>query len=200
MFQSDRRDVHKIAGKTRKGWACRGISLVEVTLTLALLMVAAIGMSGYRYYSTMWARRADVQITAARLASQLLYNWKGAGGYSGYCVYELDEMCDYGLDLEDEDDYDPTDIDEVKLSSVLQIYYNAPGPDVPEGFTALDYIAKPNYRVLLNGANYYATLSYKDQLDEPRLLNVCVAWMQNYNEWVESGRHYSVNLSTYAED
>ncbi len=75
-----------------------------------------LGVSGFRYYTAMDARKADVQITAARLASLLLSGWKGVGGYSGYSKYDLiggvDLLDPNGYDSDyDYDAYDPDDYD-----------------------------------------------------------------------------------------
>jgi hypothetical protein len=35
---------------------------------------------------------------------------------------------------------------------------------------------------------------------EPRVLNVCVAWMNDYKTWTDSGFYQSVTLTTYADD
>jgi len=156
------------------------------------------GTSGYRYQAASNARKADVQITAARLASLLLNSWKGLGGYSGYSVYELLDPGDY--DPGDPNDYDPGDMDDIELNPTLEITADAPGPDIPDGFNALDSIANPNYKIVVNGVNYYVAMSYKDEDDTPRLLNLCVGWMADYQAWDDSKPYRSVVLSTYAND
>jgi len=96
-------------------------------------------------------------------------------------------------------DYDTDETDPVVLIPGLIIYDNAPGPAVPDGFNALDLFVNPNYRIVVNNVNYYATLSYKDEVSEPRILNVCVAWMNDYQTW--TGQSYnSVQFTTYAND
>ncbi|MHC4627489.1 MAG: hypothetical protein ACYTDV_10955 [Planctomycetota bacterium] len=155
-------------------------------------------------------RKADVQITAARLASMFLHGWKGTGGYSGFGKYNLvggdDPLDPNDYDVEyDYDTYNPSDyeydVDEPNSISFcgLTIYDNAPGPPVPDGYTALDAGTNPNFRIVVNDMNYYATLSYKDEDGEPRLLNVCVAWMDDCQTW--TGEPYrSVKLTTYANN
>ena len=165
----------------------RGVSFIEILISIVILGAGVIGASGYRYYATVDARKADVKASASRLAWMLLSNWKGAGGYSGYTVYEAE-------------DSDPEDMGDVELPTGLETYYNEPGPDVPAGFTALDAIGQPNYRIVLDAVNYYATLSYKDVSNEPRELNVSVAWMENFGTWDDAKSYDSVNLSTYADD
>ena len=61
-----------------------GITLIEVMVTIVVISIAVVGAAGYRYHSALNARRANVQITAARIALLMLESWKGQGGYSGY--------------------------------------------------------------------------------------------------------------------
>ena len=181
-----------------KSKTCRGLTLVEVMIVMLISMILVVGVSGYRYHATMNARKADIRITGARLAAYLLNGWKGLGGHSGYSIYELEDPSDYNP--ADPNDYDPTDVDPVSFGSGLTVSSSAPGPPVPEGFSALDAIANPNYKIRTNGVSYYATLSYKDVVGEPRTLNVCVAWMNDYQAWDGSQPYQSVSLTTYADD
>lgn len=173
------------------------VTLIEVMVAILILSIAVLGASGFRYYAAMDVRKADVQITAARLASLLLYGWKGNGGYSGYSFYELNNPGDY--DPSDPNDYNPNDTDPVEFGPGFEVNFNTTGPAVPAGFSALDSNANPNYRIVVNRVNYYATLSYKDPVGEPRVLNVCVAWMNDYQVWTEQP-YSSVRLTTYADD
>ena len=184
-------------------------TLIEIITAILILSIAALSTSGFRYYSALNTRKADVQLTAARVASLILSTWKGSGGYSGYSKYDLIGGVD-ALDPNDYDpdydyvdyysnDYDTDETDPVVLIPGLIIYDNAPGPAVPDGFNALDLFVNPNYRIVVNNVNYYATLSYKDEVSEPRILNVCVAWMNDYQTW--TGQSYnSVQFTTYAND
>jgi len=189
----------------------RAATLIEIIIAILILSIATLSSSGFRYYSALNARKADVQLTAARVSSLILTTWKGSGGYSGYSKYDLlegidpldpnDYDIDYACATYNPDDYD-YDIDEnepVVLIPGLMIYDNAPGAAIPDGFNALDSIVNPNYRIVVNQVNYYATLSFKDELSEPRILNVCVAWMNDYKTW--TGEAYnSIKITTYAND
>jgi hypothetical protein len=64
--------------------------------------------------------------------------------------------------------YDPA----TSLGSALTIT-PSDGPDKRGDFTLLG-----SYTITLNGANYYATLSWKDVSAGLRALNVVVAWVQ----------------------
>ncbi|MHC4629011.1 MAG: hypothetical protein ACYTDV_18685, partial [Planctomycetota bacterium] len=74
---------------TIRGKFASAVSLVEVMTAIAILFVAVVTTSQFRYYAAMDDRKADVQITAARLASMFLHGWKGTGGYSGFGKYNL---------------------------------------------------------------------------------------------------------------
>lgn len=187
------------------------VTLIEVMVTIVILLVAVLGASKFRFYVAMDVRKANTQITATRLASLILSGWKGSGGYSGYSKYELiggidpldpndyDPYYDYDTYNPDDYDYDSDDPSPIEFPE-LTIYDNAPGPAVPDGFSTLDSGTNTNYRFVVNGVNYYATLSFKDEeVGEPRILNVCVAWMNDYQTWTEQPYH-SVKLTTYAND
>jgi len=208
----DSREVNKDMVQKGKISNGAGATLIEIMVTIVVISVAVIGTAGYRYHSSFNARKANVQITAARIALLMLDSWKGQGGYSGYSKYDLEEGTDpwdpndydpeYDYDTYNSDDYDYETYDPNALvfGPGLTVYDNAPGPDVPSGFTALDSASNPNFRIVVNGVNYYTTLSYKDEVGEPRLLNVCVAWTNDYETWSDSGAYQSVSLTTYADD
>jgi hypothetical protein len=185
-------------------------TLIEIIIAILILSIAALSTSGFRYHSALNARKADVQLTAARLASLILSSWKGCGGYSGYSKYDLlgydpldpndyDPDYDYVFYYPDDYDYDTDETDPVVLIPELTIFDNALGPALPDGFSALDSFVNPNYRIVVNNVNYYVTLSYMDEVSEPRILNVCVAWMNNYQTWTEQP-YNSVKLTIYAND
>jgi len=149
----------------------RGVTLVEVMAAVVFMSIAVLGAMGFRYYSASNARRADVKITASRLSLLLLESWKGAGAASSY-----DPVAEFG--------------------SELTISTSDTGPAVPTGFSALG-----SYHIVANRANYYATLSYKAATStEPKTLNVCVAWLGNYQTGTVSGTDQSIKLTTYAGD
>lgn len=188
----------------------RAATLIEIIIAILILSIAVLSTSGFRYHSTINTRKADAQLTATRVASLILSTWKGNGGNSGYSKYELlgvdpldpnDYDIDYDYDIyyPDDYDYDTDETEPVVLIPGLMIYDYAPGPSVPDGFNALDSYVNPNYRIVVNEVNYYATLSYKDEEGEPRILNVCVAWMNDHQKW--TGQAYnSIKLTTYAND
>jgi Tfp pilus assembly protein PilV len=70
------------------------------------------------------------------------------------------------------------------------------GPNTPAGFTELG-----RYRILLEGNDYYATLSWKNLATELRALNVVVSWDQfGRGTNAFSGANKSYRLTTYVEN
>ena len=79
-------------------------TLIEVMVAMVVLVIAALGTSGYQYYATRQARIAEAQITATRTAQLLLEDWKSTGG---------------------SEDYDPTTL-ELGFSSALSLPEGSP--------------------------------------------------------------------------
>lgn len=124
-----------------------GVTLIEVMAAIVIVAIAVLGASGYRYYSSLDARAAAVQSTAARIALLLNENWRGRG---------YDHVADF----------DPVS----HLSSDIAIA----GPTSfipPTGFTALG-----RYEITLNDARFWAALSYRNDTADLRTLNTVVAW------------------------
>ncbi len=97
--------------KTCKIRCRRGFSLVSVMIATVIILVALIGPSNFRYYSTLDAQKAAAKITASRIGLMLCENWRGLGGV---------------------ETYDPA----TSLDSALTIT-SSTGPDKPEDFTLL---------------------------------------------------------------
>ncbi len=128
------------------------VTLIEVMAAMVIVTVAVLGASGYRYYSTLDAKRATMRSAAARVALLLCENWRGRG-FDGTSTY------------------DPT----AHLGSELDISVLSSGLDYPSGFTALG-----RYEVVVDNVRYWSVLSWKDDAAAPglRALNVVVAWAQ----------------------
>jgi len=137
----------------------RGSTLISSLIAVAIILIAIIGTSNFRYYTALDSRRATAQTEAARIALLLCESWRGVQG-----------------DL----NYDPI----TNLGSDLTISADK-GPDCPEDFTALgsylimlgddnqDDQGNDEYHI-----SYYTTLSWKDIQSGLRALNVTVAWAQ----------------------
>jgi len=70
--------------KANKNWYRSGISLVETMNAIVILSIAVIGATGYRYCSTLDARKADAYIASARIGYLLSESWRGMQGYEAY--------------------------------------------------------------------------------------------------------------------
>jgi len=77
----------------------------------AILSITLIGVSGYRYCSTLDTRKADAYIASARIGYLLSESWRGMQGYEAY---------------------DPV----ARLGAGPAITASE-GPDAPEGYTVL---------------------------------------------------------------
>jgi hypothetical protein len=145
-----------------------GITLVEVMTAVAVITFAVAGASAYRYFCVLDAQNSEVKITASKLGWTFLQGWKGHSGISTF---------------------DPSN----KISFIGVSGSNT-GPAVPSGFSGLDSGA--NYSVTLEGVNFYATLSYKDETDY-RVLNVRVGWPQDYKNASSFPAQRFITVSTY---
>jgi len=148
------------------------LTIVEVMVALSTILVVVIGALSFQYYCAVDAREADVRAGANRLALLLLEGWRGAGGrVDGPSAFNpVDE---FGSILED-----------IRSSSV-----GLPGLSQELG----------RYRVVLNRANYFVTLSYQDTIGAPRTLSATVAWSRNYKSEELSQYVKSVTLTTCVE-
>jgi len=137
--------------KKRKNAAA--VTLIEAVVASAILAVAVIGASAYRYYAAIDVRKAGLQRTAAAIALTLCENWRGRG---------YDHIADF----------DPV----THLSGAsgeFTISTSGVGPDVATGWTKLG-----SYQIKVDNFYYWATLSYQD-ISTPaglRALNVVVGW------------------------
>ena len=137
----------------------KGISIIEVMIFIAILAIAVIGTSGYRYFSTLDIRRSDHEITAGRIASQLLESWKGIGGGDS----NYNPVNDPGIGL---------NITDASCSQAVE---------PPENFTLLN---SGGYYMITSANNgiYYATMSYRivsTANGNLETLNIIVSWSAN---------------------
>jgi len=148
-----------------------GMTLVELMVAVAVVVIAIVGAMVYRYHSALAARRADIRMTGTRVASMLLEGWVAAKGYASYNPVAV-----------------ITDLD-----SDMEITTSGSGPAVPGGFTQLG-----KYYVRVNSSDYYATLSYKSEAsDKVRLLNADVAWKHRYMTGGITSTDPSAKMTTY---
>ena len=144
----------KMVPKKYKIRARKGTTLISTLISVAVILVALIGTSNFRYYAALDARKASSQTAASRIALMLCENWRGIQG---------------------DNSYDPV----AYFASDLTLTQNE-GPGKPDDFTLLG-----SYKIVMDeedddaeGADYFATLSWKDVQPGLRALNVIVAWAQ----------------------
>jgi hypothetical protein len=149
----------------------RGVSLIEAMLAITVLVIAVLGASGYRYYSSLDGRRADMRATASRIGMLLCESWSGVKG---------------------DEDFDPTVYSETEL---VMTEISVPDSLVPEGFDSLGA-----YEIQTGNVNYYAVLSYDDVSDGLRAMNIVVTWaqrQQSESSVADADKQFS--LTTYTE-
>lgn len=144
----------KTASKKRNIRVRSGATLTSALIAVAIILVALIGTSNFRYYAALDARKAAALTTASRIALMLCENWRGMQGDLNY-----NPIAQLGTDI-----------------TLTQ----SEGPDCPDDFTLTGC-----YKIILDeedndaeGADYFATLSWKDIQPGLRALNVIVAWAQ----------------------
>ena len=57
----------------------KGLTLIEIMVAVLIIAVAVISAASFRYYCVLDAKKADVQVTAGRLAWALLESWRSRG-------------------------------------------------------------------------------------------------------------------------
>jgi hypothetical protein len=125
-----------------------GLTFSEIMCAIAALSIIVIGASGYRYRSTLDARCADEQITAARLGQLLCASW---------------------ADVDGDETYNPV----AHLGSELTIETLGAPKSMPPGFTLLG-----RYRITINGVAYSVVLNWMDVSTELRALRIKVTWQR----------------------
>ncbi|MBN2139339.1 MAG: hypothetical protein JW720_16165 [Sedimentisphaerales bacterium] len=147
-----------------------GTSLISTMVAVAIITIAVIGTSRLRFYSALDSRRAAMHITAGRAAEMLCESWRAVKGAETYNPSTL-LISDLGL----------------------APYRAIAGTPEEGGFTCAS-----SYKLRLNDADYYATLSWKDVAPGLRALNVAVAWAKRNGEEADSS-DCVFRLTTYTE-
>lgn len=126
---------------------CPALTIIEVVTAISILTLAVIAASAYRYYAILDTRKAEIQITAVRLASLLCESWRGANGSEAF-----NPVTDSGL------------------GGAIEV---ASG-DPEEGWRLLVHLV--HYRIIVDGITYNAVLQWRDITTELRALNVTVGY------------------------
>jgi prepilin-type N-terminal cleavage/methylation domain-containing protein len=66
-----------------------GVTLIEVMLALAVVVIAALGSLCYEYLCVDHVRYARAEMTATRIAQLLIEDWKSTGGADDYDPQDL---------------------------------------------------------------------------------------------------------------
>ncbi len=152
-----------------------GLTLIEVMVAMVILMVAGLGALAFRYYCSLDARKADIQITAARIGTMLLESWIGQGGSTSY-----NPVTQLTAQLKSTDPASSVD-------------GGVTGPEPQGGLSRTG--SNNDYKIVVNGVNYYVTLSTNTAVS-PVPLSVSVAWRHDYQAGSISASDKCVNLTT----
>jgi prepilin-type N-terminal cleavage/methylation domain-containing protein len=151
----NKRDI-RIQKAGRRNWAS-GVTLIEVMVATAILVITMVGISGYRYCSSMNARCSEKQITAARVGQLLCGSWAGVKGSETF-----DLKAFLGPDL---------------LIETL----DAP-TSLPDAFVLLG-----KYRITIEGFAYDCELAWNDVTSNLRALWIRVGWEWRQEDPTSSG-------------
>ena len=150
-----------------------GLTLIEIMVTIAILAIAVLGTSAFRYTTALGAREANLKTTAAQIAQLLCESWRGAS---------------------DPNTFEPTALTSLELASSLMITSDHTMHEVPTDFVLLGA-----YAIATNKADYHAALLWKEVTPGLRALNIIVAWdpgsSGSHFSW--HGTYRSFQLTTY---
>lgn len=161
---------------TKRRKSSGGFTFAEVMGAILVLTIAVLGASAYRYHATLDARKADLQTTAARMASLLCETWRGTDDPNTF-----DPVASFGTDLA------------ITSADVHD------APHTPTGHNTLG-----TYRIVANDVDYRTVLFWRDIQPGLRALSVIVTWGGNnlrYSDGIYSNYNYrdnqSFKLTTY---
>jgi|GEM_PF-6967960 len=153
-----------------------GFTFIEVMIASVILMITVLGIANYRYNSTVNIMRGHAQNGATKVAVTLCNGWAGVDGTTAGAL-SFDPLSAY------------TD-----LFSRLDTASSGPLP--PTDYTILN---DTNYEIVLNGKSYFATMSYYDESDDTRTLNVAIAWDAQSvltNTYATANKEYRLTMIT----
>lgn len=158
----------KTTKRSKPSW---GFTFTEVMGAIAVLTVAILGTSAYRYHATVDVRKADLKTTGARIGCLLCETWRGSP---------------------DPNTFNPASHLGSDLTILTLTSYGGPG--TPTGHTELG-----TYGITIDGEEYRATLFWRDVAPGLRALSVAIVWdwdrqNQSFNNLPPSK---SFRLTTY---
>jgi hypothetical protein len=156
---------------TKRSKPSRGFTFTEVMGAIAVLTVAILGTSAYRYHATVDVRKADLKTSGARIGCLLCETWRG---------------------VPDPNAFNPASHLGADLTILTLTSYEGPG--APTGHTSLG-----TYGITVNEEEYRATLFHRAVSPGLRALSVIVVWdwdrqKQSFNTLPPSK---SFRLTTY---
>ena len=164
----------------------RGLTLVEVMVTLVIALIIVIGVIMYMYSSALNARTADVRITATRIGQLLLDGWKITGTVNtetGVWDVEAFNPTDYDFDFS------------LPVEFVGDLAFDLGGVGNELG----------DYSIKIDGAYYFITLSYENDNTDASYpiplyrLNACVAWNRDLiSSNLNTDAYNYINITSYA--
>lgn len=163
----------------------KALTLIEIMLTVLIIAIGVIGAMSFRFYSTADAKKADVQVNAARIGSMLLENWKGLGGLSSYNPVTQFNITGFSS----------------QFTIITTTSSSAPAANLSTKLNNTSY----QIRDLANGVYYYVTLSYQtDTSATPTgvsvslmALNASISWNQGYG--TSGTKVNTISMTTYAD-
>lgn len=165
-----------------------GLTMIEIMVTIAVLLIVVVGTSAFRYNAVLSARQAEAKTTAARLAHMICESWRGANDPNTFNpVTVLDPATSLGN----------------QYSDIVAVEVSNNGPSVAEGFTLLG-----NYRIVLDDndseqgdeLSYWTTLAWQDVASGLRALNIVVGWDPRNpmsDSYLSGGTSRTFRLTTY---
>jgi len=133
---------------TKRSKPSAGFTFTEVMGAIAVLTVAVLGTSAYRYHATVDVRKADLKTSGARIGCLLCETWRG---------------------VPDPNTFNPTSHLGTDLTILTLTSYQGPG--TPTGHNELG-----TYAITVDGEEYRATLFWRDVAPGLRALSVTVVW------------------------
>jgi hypothetical protein len=167
------------SAQDRKGVCSRGMSLIEVTISITLVTMIVLGALMVRYHAVKHAVRADAYSTAGRIGQLFLEGWRSVPDANGYEPYD-------------------------RLTGQVPITVVDSGPDVTSDSFTTYTSPKSNtyYEVVLDGRYFYVALGKIAPImtvgaERPEAIHVAVAFRNDYGPGDISSGASTVRLTTY---
>ncbi len=145
---------------TRQLKRSKGMSLIEVTIAIAILTVVMVGYLVHRYYTILDEKEAEEQTAASRIATLLCESWRGVKGAEDY-----DPVAHLSPDLR---------IVSVTSTNTEPVYSYSDDEGSDDNGSDDDFNLLGRYAVSLEDQKYHVALAWKDVSTNLRALGVVV--------------------------